>query len=218
MLRRNELRDCNVTNSSDKEVIGRIMEATGLTASAIAVRAGLAASTLTRIMNDRAAWPMKPATLQSLRAAFPQVFEQQEEQAMSAYAEVEVLPSFAGMGGGGTGEGERTTALIPRRLIQDKLRASPNDLILIECRGDSMAPEFLHGDQVLCDKRDVNPVQPGAFALYDGDGYVLKLVERIPQKRGWYRVFSRNETYSPYEVEAEQVRIMGRPVWVGREL
>src|SRR3546814_4193005 len=74
-------------------------------------------------------------------------------QADRSYLPVEVLPSFAGMGGGGTGEGDRETALISRTLIEDDLRAKPADLLLIDVRGDSMMPDFLHGDQILVDKR-----------------------------------------------------------------
>src|SRR3546814_8336891 len=69
-------------------------------------------------------------------------------QADRSYLPVEVLPSFAGMGGGGTGEGDRETALISRTLIEDDLRAKPADLLLIDVRGDSMMPDFLHGDQI----------------------------------------------------------------------
>ncbi|WP_404713172.1 helix-turn-helix transcriptional regulator [Sphingomonas sp. MMS24-J13] len=205
-------------NTKDKELISRIAEATGLSASAIAVRAGMAASTLTRIMSDRGAWSLKPASIAALREAFPEVFEREDDAIRSAYIEVEVLPSYAGMGGGGTGEGDRVTTLVPRQFIEEKLRARPSDLIMIQARGDSMAPEFLHGDQILIDRRDTSPAQPGSFCLWDGDGYVVKLVERCPGKRGWLRIFSRNEIYTPYEVEADEVRIMGRPVWVGREL
>lgn len=134
------------------------------------------------------------------------------------YVPVDVLPSYAGMGGGGTGEGDLEQALIPRVLVEDELRAKPTDLLLIEARGDSMMPDFMHGDQILIDKRDKNPVQPGAFALWDGDGYVVKLVERVPRERGRYRIFSANERFSAYEVEEEEITIMGRPVWFGRRL
>lgn len=134
------------------------------------------------------------------------------------YLPVEVLPSYAGMGGGGTGEGDIEQALLPRRLIEDELHANPSDLLMIEARGESMAPDFLNGDQILIDKRDKNPVQPGAFALWDGDGYVVKLVERVPRERGRYRVFSVNDRFSAYEVDEEEITIMGRPVWFGRRL
>lgn len=134
------------------------------------------------------------------------------------YMKVAVLPSFAGAGGGGTGDGDTEYGLVPRRLIVDELRAKPSDLLLIEVRGDSMMPDFHHGDQILIDRRDRNPVQPGPFALFDGDAYVIKLVERIPQRKGWYRVFSANGRYSPYEIEESEHTIMGRPVWFGRRL
>src|SRR3546814_18999489 len=80
----------------------------------------------------------------------------------------------------------------------DDLRAKPADLLLIDVRGDSMMPDFLHGDQILVDKRDRDPRQPGPFALWDGEGYVVKLVERVPQRKGWYRIFSANNRYTPY--------------------
>lgn len=141
-----------------------------------------------------------------------------EDAAPRDYLPVEILPSFGGMGGGGTGEGDRETGLVSRRLIEDELRARPSELLIIEARGDSMEPDFFHGDQILIDKRDRNPIQPGPFAMWDGDGYVVKIVERLPQKRGWYRVFSANGRYTPYDVEESQVEIMGRPVWFGRRL
>src|SRR3546814_15782515 len=78
-------------------------------------------------------------------------------------------------------------------------------------------PDFLHGDQILVDKRDRDPRQPGPFALWDGEGYVVKLVERVPQRKGWYRIFSANNRYTPYDVEATETTIMGRPVWRSAE-
>jgi phage repressor protein C with HTH and peptisase S24 domain len=134
------------------------------------------------------------------------------------YLAVDVLPSYAGMGGGGSGEGDSQTGLVSRQLIEQELRAKVSDLLLIEARGESMMPDFMHGDQILIDRRDCNPVQPGSFALWDGDGYVIKLVERVPHKIGWYRIFSANNRYSAYEVECEQIKIMGRPVWFARRL
>lgn len=131
------------------------------------------------------------------------------------YVSVEVLPTYAGMGGGGTGEGGQVTALLPRQLVQDELHAKPDDLLVINLRGDSMEPLFLHGDQVVIDKRDRNPVQPGPFALWYDDGYVVKNVER---RVGKYRIFSSNKIYSEDLVDPSDVTIMGRPVWYARRL
>lgn len=134
------------------------------------------------------------------------------------YVEVEVLPTFAGMGGGGTGDGDRAMALVPRALIVDVLRGRPSDFLLIDVRGDSMEPDFRHGDQILVDKRDVSPAQPGPFALWDGDWgeYVVKNVERV--RSGEVRIFSSNPKYSQEAAPAEATRIIGRPVWFGRRL
>jgi phage repressor protein C with HTH and peptisase S24 domain len=136
----------------------------------------------------------------------------------TGYVDIAVLPSFAGMGGGGNGEGERTVAKLPRDLIEDQLHGRAGDFELIDVRGDSMEPDFHHGDQILIDRRDRDPRQPGPFALWDEDGYVVKLVERVPGRRGWYRVFSANPRYSSYEIEETEATIRGRPVWFARRL
>lgn len=158
--------------------------------------------------------------LQALVAEFEVVRGETGELAplQSDYLLIDILPSYAGMGGGGTGEGDKAQALMPRAMIEDELRAKASDFLLIEARGDSMEPDFHHGDQILIDKRDCNPVQPGSFALWDGDGYVVKMVERVAHKHGIYRIFSANTRYQAYEVTSEQAKIMGRPVWFGRRL
>lgn len=223
-----EYANCDFANAlgveNDKELIEALVEHTGLPASQIAKKAGLAVTTLTRPLNHPVNHQLSNPTLAKLRATFPDFppfgkdAEQPTPDGRRNYLPVDVLPSYAGMGGGGTGDGDLEQALVPRSLVEDELRAKPSDLLLIEARGESMAPDFLHGDQILIDKRDTNPVQPGSFALWDGDGYVVKLVERIPRERGRYRIFSANGRFSAYEVEEDEIRIMGRPVWFGRRL
>jgi hypothetical protein len=209
---------------TDKELIEALSEWTGLPVSTIAKRAKLAVTTLTRPANIGVSHRLSVPTLAKLRAAFPDFpgfggdAEDQITVSDRAYLSVEVLPSFAGAGGGGTAEGDLQTALISRSLIEDELRAKPTDLLLIDVRGDSMEPDFRHGDQILIDRRDRNPRQPGPFALFDGDGYVIKLMERIHGRKGWYRVFSANARYSPYEIEEQENAILGRPVWFARRL
>jgi phage repressor protein C with HTH and peptisase S24 domain len=135
-----------------------------------------------------------------------------------AYVPVEYLPTFAGMGGGGTGEDDVERGLVPRYLIEDVFRGRPSDFVLIRTRGDSMVPDFQQDDEILCDKRDTSPVQPGPFAVYDADdgAYVVKNVEKLPGGR--IRIFSTNPKYTPTEVTREETHIIGRPVWVGRRL
>lgn len=217
------------TVADDISLVRELVKWSDLSVAEISRRIKVANTTINRFNNGKATGRLHRDTLTKLKSEFPEfpgfgddLEADQEDEALtvlpSAYLPIDVLPSFAGMGGGGTGEGDLSQALMSRTLIEDELRAKPSDLILIEARGESMLPDFHHGDQILVDKRDRDPVQPGAFALWDGDGYVVKLVERVPHKRGFYRIFSANSRFSAYEVEEDLVRIMGRPVWFGRRL
>lgn len=134
-----------------------------------------------------------------------------------AYVSVEVLPTFAGMGGRGTGDGDPEVALVSRRLVEDELRARPADLLLVNVRGPSMEPLFLHGDQLLIDTRDKSPTQPGPFALLFSDGYAIKDVAWV-ERRTLLRISSRNDEYPEEVLTPDEVQIIGRPVWFARRL
>lgn len=210
---------------SDREFVRALSEWAKKKPSAVATAAKLTPSTLTRHAKGEATTRLSQPTLDKLRAAFPSYpgWSRAEPDLPPPandvdYVPVRVLPTFAGMGGGGTGDGDPETALVPRYLIEREFRGRADDFELINVRGDSMEPIFRHGDQLLIDRRDRNPIQPGPFALFDGDAYVVKLVERVPGKRGWYRIFSANDRYSADEVEETETTIMGRPVWFARRL
>src|SRR3546814_18800388 len=81
----------------------------------------LAATTITRPFRGTATTRISAPTFDKLRLRYPDFPGWNNEepdlpaaQADRSYLPVEVLPSFAGMGGGGTGEGDRETALISR--------------------------------------------------------------------------------------------------------
>lgn len=210
---------------ADRVLVQRLCAWAKLAPSALAKKAELAATTILRAHRGTATTRISQPTLEKLRATFPDFpdWSRPEPDLPAAandvdYLPVRVLPTFAGMGGGGSGEGDTETALIPRYLIEREFRGGAKDFDLINVRGDSMEPLFRHGDQLLIDRRDRNPIQPGPFALFDGDAYVVKLVERVPGKRGWYRIFSANDRYSAEEIEETDTTIMGRPVWFARRL
>ncbi len=209
---------------NDKDLIAALSEWAGTSASEVARKAGLAVSTLTRPLNQPVKHRLSLTTLAKLKETYPTFpgFGLHPEQATPPadqdYVPIDVLPTYAGAGGGGTGDGDQETALVARALIVEILRGKPGDFLIINIRGDSMEPDFHHGDQLLVDRRDTSPAQPGPFAIWDGDWgeYVVKNVERVAG--GEVRVFSSNAKYSPKLVDAEETRIIGRPVWFGRRL
>lgn len=132
---------------------------------------------------------------------------------------IERLPTEAGAGAfSGTGEGDRQLRSFSGSLVRE-LGVRPEDLLLIEIEGDSMIPEFFPGDQMLVNRRKVSLAQPGPFCLWDGDGYVVKYLEKVagsdPPK---IRVISGNPRYSSGERLIEEVQIMGRVVWFARRI
>lgn len=210
--------------SGDRELIIALGGYTGLSASEMARKAGLTPSTLTRPLNQPVKHQLSTPTLNKLRETFPDFPSFRSAPDLPAvaqeraYVAIDILPTFAGMGGGGTGEGEVEKGLVPRYLIEDVFRGTPQDFVLIRTRGDSMFPDLEHDDEVLCDKRDTSPVQPGPFAIWDAEdeAYVVKNVEKLPGGR--FRIFATNPKYTPHEVSREETHILGRPVWFGRRL
>lgn len=214
-----------VEPENDRELIQSLAEWSGLTPSEMARRAGMTPSTLTRPLNQPVKHRLSTPTLAKLRSTFadypgwvtpaPDV---PPAPADIEYVRIDVLPTFAGMGGGGNGDGEVEKAMVPLYLVRDVLRGTASDFVMIRVRGDSMEPVFRQDDELLVDKRDRSPTQPGPFALWDAEWgeYVVKNVERLPGGR--VRIFSSNPLYTPVEVHHEETTILGRPVWFGRRL
>lgn len=185
----------------------------------------MAVTTITRPLNKDVKHRLSVPTIEKLKSTFPDFPgwknsypDLPDDEPQIAYVSIEVMPTYAGMGGGGTGEGEPEKALVPRYLIEDVFRGKPSDFVLVRVRGNSMEPTFRHDDELLVDKRDRSPTQAGPFAIWDAEWgeYLVKNVERLPA--GMVRLFPSNTEYSATEVKHEETRILGRPVWFGRRL
>ena len=161
---------------------------------------------------------IEPPVGESHHKRFDKAEEDFEAGTLVDYVAVAIMPTYAGMGGGGTGDGEQETALLSRRLVEDELGVRAADVLLVNVRGNSMEPLFFHGDQLLIDKRDNSPTQPGPFAIRHGDEYVVKNVRWV-DKRSRLRVWSQNEAIGGEEFyDPEEVEFIGRPVWFARRL
>ena len=114
-----------------------------------------------------------------------------------------------------TGEGW----LFADSFIRDRLRADPGDLWMVEVDGDSMEPLLSSGDHIMIDVSRQAPSPPGIFVIWDGLGLVAKRVEHVPHSDPPRVVLkSLNPDYDSYERSAEEIRIVGRVVWISRRL
>lgn len=132
---------------------------------------------------------------------------------------ISLLPTYAGLGGGGTGEGDVGQLSFSRDLVENDLRVPPEYLLAMVAEGNSMEPEFKGGDQILVDIRRKTLAQPGAFCLWDGDGHVIKYLEKVQgTDPPMVRVISANSMYEARTCLLEEINLIGRVVWFGRRV
>lgn len=140
-----------------------------------------------------------------------------------ADCQIMMMPMVEARLSAGTGSFE-TGANVERRYAfrMDFLmrKGCPSQMVLMRVAGDSMEPEVKHNDVVLIDQSQLTP-RPGAlYAVGVEDMVYLKLINATPGK---LVMTSYNAAYPPLEVDARGdlangIRIIGRAVWVGREL
>lgn len=117
--------------------------------------------------------------------------------------------------------------LIPETTVELKLafrrdwiqrHGDPRNMSLIRVSGDSMEPTLYSGDVVLVDhNRNYIDPQGGIYAIAMDDIIMIKRLQVIyPGKK--IRIISDNPKYEHLEAEPEQVIIIGKVIWFGREI
>ena len=103
--------------------------------------------------------------------------------------------------------------------IRHRLRADPGDLWMVEVDGDSMEPLLSSGDHIMIDVSRTVPAPPGIFVIWDGIALVAKRIEHVAHSDPARVVLqSLNPEYDGHECAAEEVRVVGRAVWMSRLL
>lgn len=136
---------------------------------------------------------------------------------------VRSVPEYNALAAAGGGvmidEEERTGDWPLPTTYLNEMHLSGNGLAVIPVKGDSMEPTLRSGDRVLIDLGDRNISQGGLFVLHDGMGRVVKRVEHVPGTRPpRLALISDNPLHTKYEVNAEDIGIIGRVVWAARRL
>lgn len=125
--------------------------------------------------------------------------------------------------GGGVDVVDETGGASPfyfkKSLIDRVTRGKPSRLRVIELTGDSMEPTLLDGDHALVDLNATDVAgRPGIYCLWNGHGLVVKRVQTVPGKTPRLRIISDNAAYTPDEIDADEVHIIGRVIWISREV
>ena len=99
-------------------------------------------------------------------------------------------------------------------------KGNPAQMVLLRASGDSMQPRIANNDVVLIDQSQREPVPGRIYAVGVEDMVYLKVLDAMPGK---LILTSINPSFAPIEADTSEelgglVRIIGRAVWVGREL
>ncbi len=97
-------------------------------------------------------------------------------------------------------------------------KGNPEQMVLMEVMGDSMEPTIQEGDVVLVDQSQQELYAGRIYALGVEDTVLVKRIEKHPHK---LVLISSNPSYSPIYLqgdEIENVRIIGRVIWLCREI
>lgn len=138
---------------------------------------------------------------------------------LSSQSDLVAIPHLAAQGTEAKARKSEPYCYFRRAWIRDTLSASPNDLRAVTLAGATMQPTLCDKDLVLVDTRQTSPSPPGIFVLSDGFGLVAKRLEYASSaKPPVVRVISDNPQYGAYERSASQIQIIGRVVWLARQL
>ncbi|WP_170941723.1 LexA family transcriptional regulator [Cellvibrio mixtus] len=101
----------------------------------------------------------------------------------------------------------------------NQMGLSKKDLALIEVQGDSMEPAIMHNDLILIDLRESKLSANGVYAIqHMGNLFVKRIQIRMD---GSVVIKSDNPNYEPeilQPAEAENLTVVGRVAWFGRQL
>jgi phage repressor protein C with HTH and peptisase S24 domain len=150
----------------------------------------------------------------ALPAPTPQLIA--EQLGMTLIPEIDL--HFA-LGGGSFVEGPVTTTMVPYRTdwLNRITRGLPADIFLTQGDGDSMIPTILDGDDVIVNRAERTITrQDKIWAVGYGDFVAIKRVRRLAN--GTYQLMSDNPVVTPIEAVEDELRVIGRVVWIGRRM
>ena len=115
---------------------------------------------------------------------------------------------------------EKARWFLPEGMIRHEGGAVPDAIRVLRVRGESMEPELSEGDRLLVDTSKRVPATGEMFVLWDGNGLVVKRVERIADTGGEPGLLlkSTHADYADYTASAGDIHIVGKVLWTVRKV
>lgn len=106
-----------------------------------------------------------------------------------------------------------------RAWLEQLCRARPNDLSVIQVRGDSMFPSLSDGDDIMVDRSDGNArLREGIYVIRLDEALVVKRLSVNPVTKR-VTIASDNAAYPTWQnLKPGSIDVIGRVVWAGRKI
>ena len=104
------------------------------------------------------------------------------------------------------------------RWIAHTLHREPGDLVAVTIQGDAMEPQLSPGDLVLVDKSQTGIPGDGTYVLEIDGAILVRRLQPLPAKE--IEASCANPAYERFRFSRgdDHVSVIGRVVWVGREV
>lgn len=135
-----------------------------------------------------------------------------------AYVAVPKVRARLSAGGGSFETGGEVEDYYSFRRDWLRRKGQPGKMVLMDVVGNSMEPEIRHGDMALIDQSQTAIV---AYAIYAVGVEDTVLIKRLEKRPGALALISDNRDYAPIVLAGDaldSLRIIGRVLWLGREL
>jgi phage repressor protein C with HTH and peptisase S24 domain len=208
-----------------------------LAPSALARAAGLTPTTILRPYNGMATTRLSQPTFEKLQSRFPEYPGWRRDSpdlpglagdrndphgARDELTYVRSVDISLGMGNPAVVDDYPDTQMVPFNLgfIRAITKAPTDQLVILGGHGESMEPTLLRNDMLLIDTSQRIPlVSDFIWAFHYAGGGMIKRLRRIRDAgRDCFLIISDNPSVPAQTADIDDVHIIGKLIWVGRQM
>lgn len=207
--------------------IRHVLSQTGLSASALAEKAGVASTTLTRPLDAKGehTFNISRRTIEKIVEATGIPYESgplRVEVGEAPPNDKTMVPVYDVQASAGFGalidyEEQTHSLAFPPDYLRKLTAGSPKDLVIISVKGDSMEMTLLDDDIVLVDTSKTHMGYEGMFVLRHNNTLLVKRAGMSPNA-GCVTLISDNKAYPPVEANLSDLTVVGKVLWYGRKV